>query len=140
MNIAYLLKPKSSVAYLQDTNTIRQGLEKINHHGYTAVPVLTEDGRYAGTVSEGDFLWYIIKGENGEVRQVEIKSVECTRVRDILRQGKNPPVHVTATVEELLGRVLEQNFVPVVGARGYFMGIITRRDVIQYFYAQTLSE
>lgn len=140
MNIAFLLKPKSSVAYLQDTNTIRQGLEKINHHGYTAVPVLTEDGRYAGTVSEGDFLWYIIKGENGEVRQVEIKSVECTRVRDILRRGKNPPVHVTATVEELLERVLEQNFVPVVDDRGYFMGIITRRDVIQYFYTQTLSE
>lgn len=134
MNIAFLLKPKSEIAYVLDTNTVRQALERINHHGYTAVPVLTEDGRYAGTISEGDFLWYIIKGENGEVRQVEIKSVECTRVRDILKQDRNPPVHVTAAVEELLERALEQNFVPVVDDRGFFMGIITRRDIIQYFY------
>ena len=60
MNIAYFLIPKSSVAYLYDDFTFRQGLEKMRHHGYTAIPVITRDGRYMGTVSEGDFLWRLL--------------------------------------------------------------------------------
>ena len=38
MNIAYFLLPKHSVAYLYDDCTFRQGLEKMRHHGYTAMP------------------------------------------------------------------------------------------------------
>ena len=56
MNIAYFLLPKSRIAYLYDDFTIRQGLEKMRNRGYTAIPVITRDGRYVGTVSEGDFL------------------------------------------------------------------------------------
>ena len=56
MNIAYLLIPKHSVAFLYEDNTIRQGLEKLRHHGRSAVPVINRKGQYVGTVSEGDFL------------------------------------------------------------------------------------
>ena len=63
MNIAYFLIPKSSVAYLYDDFTFRQGLEKMRHHGYTAIPVITRDGQYVGTVSEGDFLWQLLSEE-----------------------------------------------------------------------------
>lgn len=55
MNIAYFLLPKNRVAYLYDDCTFRQGLEKMRHHGYTAIPVITRDGQYVGTVSEGIF-------------------------------------------------------------------------------------
>ena len=51
MNIAYFLLPKSRIAYLYDDFTIRQGLEKMRNRGYTAIPVITRDGRYVGTVS-----------------------------------------------------------------------------------------
>lgn len=60
MNIAYFLLPKSRIAYLYDDFTIRQGLEKMRNRGYTAIPVITRDGRYVGTVSEGDFLWRLL--------------------------------------------------------------------------------
>ena len=50
MNIAYLLTPKHRVAYLYDDNTIRQGLEKLRHHGRSAVPVINRKGQYVGTV------------------------------------------------------------------------------------------
>ena len=51
MNIAYFLLPKSRIAYLYDDFTFRQGLEKFLYRVYTAIPVITRDGRYAGTVS-----------------------------------------------------------------------------------------
>ena len=57
MNVAFFMKPKSSVAFLFDDFTVRQALEKMNYHGYTAIPVLDREGHYLGTVSEGDFLW-----------------------------------------------------------------------------------
>ena len=54
MNVISLLTPKASVAWLYEDFTLRQGLEKLRHHGYTAIPVLARDGRYVGTVSMVD--------------------------------------------------------------------------------------
>ena len=59
MNIAFLLTPKADVAYIYDDFTVRQVLEKMEHHGYTAVPVINRGGGYVGTITEGDLLWYI---------------------------------------------------------------------------------
>ena len=61
MNILFFLKPKSEVAYVTGNSTIRQGIEKLKAHRYTAIPVLDEDGSYVGTVNEGDFLRYIVE-------------------------------------------------------------------------------
>ena len=41
MNILFFLKHKATVAYLYDDCSIRQGLEKMHAHGYTAIPVIT---------------------------------------------------------------------------------------------------
>ena len=51
MNIAFLLQPKSDTAYLYDDFTLRQGLEKMRHHGYTAIPVIDREGKYITTIS-----------------------------------------------------------------------------------------
>ena len=128
MNILYLLKIKSEVSYIYDDNTLRQGLEKMREHGYTAIPVITRGGDYMGSISEGDFLWHIIKYGRGS-----IKDQEQYNVRDIIREGFMPPVKVSATVEELIESATNQNFVPVVDDRDKFIGIVTRRDIIKYF-------
>lgn len=129
MNILFLLKPKAEIAYIYDHSTLRQGLEKMKFHGYTALPVISDSGLYVGTVSEGDFLWHIIESGKGAMQKQE----EYT-VSEIIRKGWNPAVKVTATMDELLLRVMDQNFVPVTDDRGTFIGIITRRDIIKYFY------
>lgn len=129
MNIPFLLKPKSKIAYLYDFNTIRQGLEKIKNHGFTAIPVIGKDGSYIGTVSEGDFLWHLVGHDSGEMKEQEEYSI-----LDIVRLDWNPAVKISETMDELLLRVMEQNFVPVVDDRNLFMGIITRKDVIKFFY------
>ena len=43
MNIAYFLLPKSRVAFLYDDYSVRQGLEKMKYHGYSAIPVITRE-------------------------------------------------------------------------------------------------
>ena len=128
MNIALLLKPKMTVAYLTVENTIRQGLEKMRHHGYTEIPVTDKQGIYVGTISEGDFLWYIY--DSGKLDKDDI---EETTVETVINTRRSPSVRIDATMRELLYHVVDQNFVPVVDDRGGFMGIVTRKDVLKCF-------
>ena len=128
MNVLMLLRPKETVKYIYDSNTLRQGLEKMMAHSYTAIPVISKDGRYVGTVSEGDFLYYIVN-ENIE----NIKEQEKYSVRDIIRVGFNPAVKINVSMDELLQRSMSQNFIPVTDDTDIFIGIVTRQDIIKYF-------
>ena len=136
MNIAYFLLPKSSVAYLYDDCTFRQGLEKMRYHGYTAIPVISRSGKYVGTVSEGDFLWKLLSRDRETPVSCSMKDLERLSVRDILRGYDYPPVRITVTMEELLNSAMNQNFIPVVDDLGNFIGIVTRKDIIRYFAEQ----
>ena len=136
MNIAYFLLPKSRTAYLYDDYTVRQGLEKMRYHGYAAIPVISRDGKYVGTVSEGDFLWSLLSDEGGRRATRSLKDLEKLRVRDIFCEDNAPPVGITVSMEELLTSAMNQNFVPVVDDLENFIGIITRKDIIRYFAEQ----
>ena len=133
MNIAYFLTPKGSVAYLYEDCTLRQGLEKLRHNGYTAIPVNSRDGRYVGIVREGDFLWQLM-GSSGE-EDISLRSLEQLQIRDIVHRD-HPAVSITVSMEELLSSAATQNFVPVVDDLGSFIGIVTRKDIICYFLDQ----
>ena len=128
MNILMLLKPKSTVKYIFDTNTLRQGIEKMRVHGYTAIPVIDEEGKYIGTVSEGDFLYYLL-----DLRKNKINEKDKHSVKDIIRRDFNPAVRIDVSMDEVLRRAESQNFVPVVDDWGTFIGIVTRQDIIKYF-------
>ena len=132
MNIAYFLLPKVSVAYLYEDFTFRQGLEKMRRNGYTAIPVITRAGQYAGTVSEGDFLWRLLD-ERMALRSGFQPNLERLRIRDLLRVDSYRPVRITVSMEELMNSAMNQNFVPVVDDTDHFIGIITRKDILRYF-------
>ena len=133
LNIAYFLIPKSKVAFLYDDFTFRQGLEKMRHHGYTAIPVISRTGQYVGTVSEGDFLWHLLQNVQDDTQVLTIKEVETLQVRDILGADKFPCVHITVSMDDLLTSAMNQNFIPVIDDLGNFIGIVTRKDIIRYF-------
>ncbi len=127
-NLMRFLTPKSRVAYIDDRGSVRQALEKMRYHGYNALPVIDGEGKYVGTLTEGDFLWFLIGRGNADLR-----ACEDTPVHTLLRPDWNPAVRADATMGDLLPRVEERNFVPVVDDRDCFVGLITRRDVLSYF-------
>ena len=57
MNILFFLTPKSDVAYIFENETLRQTLEKMEHRKFSCIPLLSLDGKYKGSISEGDLLW-----------------------------------------------------------------------------------
>lgn len=133
MNISFFLQPKSKVAYIYSSDTIRQGMQKLKYYGYTAIPVLDDDEKYVGTITEGDFLWNICDFEHREITEIAPKQLEGIRISDLNFRRKYPSVSIDVSMEELIERVMNQNFVPVIDDRGMFIGIVTRRDVIKYF-------
>lgn len=127
MNILRFLIPKSQVACLEDQASLRNGLEKMRNRGYTAMPVISKNGVYLGTVTEGDFLWFMLDHSD-----CEIKSMEKYAVSDLMRTGWNPPVKASETIEEVFDKLKDQNFVPVVDDRDVFVGIVTRRAILEH--------
>ncbi len=134
MNIAFFLTLKKDVAYLYDDYSIRQSLEKMKRHGYSSIPVISHDGKYVSTVTEGDFLWYMLDESVDDTDGVSIYDAEELRLRDIIKiHDRYNAVRITASMEELIELAMNQNFVPVVDDMGTFIGIITRKVIIQYF-------
>ena len=130
MNILFLLIPKQRLEFLYDNYSLRQALEKMRVTSYTALPVVSKkDGTYVGTVSEGDLLWHIL-----DHNYFNIKDLEDVDLLEIIDRSKYPRVKIGARIEDLVHLILAQNFVPVVDDRDIFMGIVTRRSVIDYFY------
>ena len=136
MNILFFLIPKNKVAYLYEDYSLRQALEKMEHHKYSAIPVLSRDGKYVGTLTEGDILWEIKNNHT-----FSLKTAEDTGINTIKRKTGNEPVNAQANMKDLIQKAMNQNFVPVIDDWGSFIGIITRRDIIEYCYKNSeLSE
>ncbi len=133
MNIAFFLKPKSEVTYLYDDMPLPEALHIMQCHGYSSVPVINREGSYLCAVSEGDFLWSFAQTDGDCLKFSSAKSAGEKRVGEILQKRRNPSAHINTPIETLLLRTAEQNFVPIVDDRGIFIGIVTRRNVINYF-------
>ena len=132
MNIAFLLTPKSEIVTLKETMTLRQAMEKMEYHKYSAVPVIDHDGHYVNTLSEGDILWYLKDNEG-----LNLKNIENVLISDILRSREIEAVSINASLDHVLGMIRFQNFVPVVDDAAIFIGMIKRSDImISKMYGQ----
>lgn len=128
MNVLRFLTPKSNVAYIYDDYTLRQALEKMEFHRYSAIPIINRAGEYVGTLTEGDLLWAIKNQYSLNIREAE--NFPITRVQ---RRMDNEPVTANTSMEDLISVALNQNFVPVIDDRGVFIGIVTRKEIMRYF-------
>ena len=131
MNILFFLTPKSDVAYIFEDETLRQTVEKMEHRKFSCIPILNKEGKYTGTISEGDLLWGI---KRLNINITDLKQMEDVSIMAIPRRATYKPVHADSNMEDLLDRAINQNFVPVVDDQGSFIGIITRKSIIKYCY------
>lgn len=135
MNILFYLTPKCDCAYLEESDSLRQALEKLEARRYTTIPLLSNNGSYIGTVSEGDLLWSIKNRFD-----LDLRKAEHVRITDIERRRDYMPISINSKMEDLIDLALKQNFVPVADDNGSFIGIVTRQEIIKYFYNLTKKE
>ena len=126
MNILFYLLPKAQVEYVYDDFTIRQALEKMEYHHYSTIPVISHEGKYVGSISEGDILW--------EIKRQNLSLTKCERhpISKIVPFKKITPISADKDMDDLVDIIINQNFVPVVDDFDNFIGIITRKSVINF--------
>ena len=133
-NILFFLTPKALCAHLMADDTLRQALNRMEAARYAALPILDKKGEYCGTLTEGDLLW-ALKNKC----DLDIYKAEHIRIMDIALRKDNTPVKVDATMDQLLERSTKQNFIPVVDDKNTFIGIVTRRAILQYCQTELLA-
>lgn len=134
MNILFFLKPKATVEYLVENYSLRQAMEKMEVHRYSSIPIISKSGEYIGTLSEGDILWHI--KQLGEFDLIDSEDINITNIK---RFRDNAAIKVNSNIQDLINVSKTQNFVPVVDDRNMFIGIVTRQDIITYFYDVTMK-
>jgi len=129
LNVAFFLLPKEDCIFLSSHSTIRQALERMEYHRYSAIPLVEDDGSYAGTITEGDLLWTLKNTPN-----LSFENCHKFGLKEIKHRVQNKPVTINAKMDDLISLAVEQNFVPVTDDKNIFIGIIRRREIIEYCY------
>ena len=125
--IVGLLTPKNGTHFLIEGTTLRNALEKFRLYKFSALPIIDENGKYLRTISEGDLLRYITNLPNFNMtlsESIPISAVESYRPYQ--------SIDIEATLVKVVALALEQNFIPLVDDRGLFIGIIKRKEILEY--------
>jgi CBS domain-containing protein len=121
VNLAFFLTPVVRVEWLGERAAVAEAITRMGQHRYSAVPLLDTHGRYVGTLTEGDLLFYVAAHGGGS---------GTATLADVPRRHDHQAVGVDTDVRELLAVAADQNFVPVVDSRGVLMGIVTRKAIL----------
>lgn len=127
MNVFSFMIPKSLVVYITCDSTVRQAIEKMKYHRYVAVPVLDSEGVYVGTLRNDDIFRYF-----RDTGSFDYRAAERDLVTSIIDPSYAKPLYHSATIDQMIESVSEHNFVSVVDDRGCFIGMILRRDVLNF--------
>jgi len=112
----------------------------VNHH-FSGVPVIDDDGKVLGVVSEGDIL--VKERAPGSATSIFGRALELEtwagkhQARDAGGAMTAPAVTIgpARSVSEAAGLMLDRsvNRLPVVDADGKLVGIVTRADLVRAF-------
>lgn len=128
-SIITLLTPKKVTFYLNINSTIRQALEKFDAHRFTVVPLIDDEGKYCGTLSEGDLLRYIKHSAS-----FNLKKLENVTISEIEHYRPYQALKIDASMLDVFALSQEQNFIPVTDDNDIFIGIIKRKEVIKKLF------
>ena len=97
--------------------------------------MLNRQGKYVGTLTEGDILWGLKKFHG-----LDLEAAEDVPISAFPHKRDYKAVTVTTSMDQLIEAAMNQNFVPVVDDRGIFIGIVRRQAIIRYCYEKARTE
>ncbi len=136
MNILFCLTPKSEVDFIYDDASLNKAIQIFERNNFFILPLINKKGRFIGTISAADILGCI--KENFDL---SIKASAEFPVRNVKRIKEYKAVNGgTTSMEEIVDVALDQNFIPVVDDDYNFIGIITRKSIMNWMYSKVQPE
>ena len=132
-SIFSMLTPKIEVGWLYEDFTLRQAYEKLLQWNFSAMPIIDGTGEYKGILFAKDLLKYL------EILNVDnVKDMEQYKLTDVNGIYDTTAIKCNTSFEKVVNMLENQNFIPVVDDREKFIGIITRRSLIECLYNKCL--
>ena len=118
------LTPAENLAVLIDTHNADHAILLLSQMTYTRVPVVTDEKKFVGTIGLRDILAYQM--EQGLSQEVMADT-------DIVHMTKKDVAVVAPdyTLTDVLHKLVDESFLPVVDEEGIFQGIITRKSILK---------
>ena len=130
MNILFCLTPKSEVDFIYDDASLNKAIQIFERNNFFILPLINKKGRYIGTISASDILGCI--KENFDL---SVKASADFPVRNVKRIKEYKAVNGgTTSMEEIVVVAMDQNFIPVVDDDSNFIGIITRKSIMNWMH------
>lgn len=131
----YLI-PADVVANVTETNDCYHALLVLSQTGYSKIPVLNNRGQFRGFVSLA-----LITAQMMESVKINPDRLRDIQVGDVMEKDVAVIDHPD-DLEQILNRLVDEPFLPVVDQIGTFTGIITRREILKRvnFLAHNLDE
>lgn len=118
------LTPAENLAVLIDSHNADHAILLLSQMTYTRVPVVTDEKKFVGTIGLRDIFAYQM--EQG-------LSQEVMADMDIVLMTKKDVAVVAPdyTLTDVLHKLVDESFLPVVDKGGIFQGIITRKSILK---------
>lgn len=122
-----LMIPADDVAVLQEDDTLLHAILVLSANSYQTIPVLDKEYRVRGLVS----ISKIVTSCEEEVLADSDKLNEI-KVSEIMNQVV-PILFNNSELEDILRLIINNNFICITQRNGYFIGIITRKTILERF-------
>lgn len=117
------LTPADKLAVIIDTHNMDHAKLLLSHMTYSRVPVVTEENRFLGTIGLREIIQYQTENDlSDEELQQDIALIVD---RDVVT------VKEDYDLAEVLRKLVDESFLPVLGEKGEFLGIITRKSILK---------
>ncbi|HEQ2284016.1 TPA: CBS domain-containing protein [Streptococcus pyogenes] len=119
----YLI-PEQDLAIFIDTHNADHVMLLLVSNGFSRVPVITREKKYVGTISISDIMMYQSKRQltDWEMSQTDIGEMVNTKIETI---------SITSSLTEIMHKLIDFPFLPVVDRANRFIGIITRKSILK---------
>lgn len=120
---SYLI-PAEELAIFINTHNADHVMLLLVSNGFSRVPVITKEKQYVGTISISDIMTYQAK------RQLTDWEMTQTNIGDMVNT-KIETINITSSLTEIMHKLVDFPFLPVVNDDNLFIGIITRKSILK---------
>lgn len=118
------LTPAENLAVLIDSHNADHAILLLSQMTYTRVPVVTDEKEFVGTIGLRDILAYQMEHDLSQEIMADTDIVHMTK-KDVA--VVEPDYRLT----DVLHKLVDESFLPVVDKDGIFQGIITRKSILK---------
>ena len=118
------LTPAENLAVLIDTHNADHAILLLSQMTYSRVPVVTDKRKFVGTIGLRDILAYQMENDLSQEAMADTDIVHMTKKNVAVVE---PDYQLT----DVLHKLVDESFLPVVEKDGVCQGIITRKSILK---------